>query len=132
MLRMGLFMHILLAGWFLLHPTHLSSHFRSDVQLSKMTQRTMPGGRVKKGKPRLAVKISALKQKAAGSGQVRRSGAAVAQYELLTSAISEVERKAHKRNPFKEQYVKLCLSAFPEVSNLHDEEFSKEASWLAV
>ena len=40
---------------------------------------------------------------------------ALAQHRLLVTTASEVEKKAHKRNPFKHEYVELCLSAFPQV-----------------
>ena len=45
---------------------------------------------------------------------------ALNQHKLLVTTANEVEKKAHKRNPFKQQYVELCLSAFPQVCRSPD------------
>ena len=51
------------------------------------------------------------------SASLKSSGprSALAQHRLLVTTANEVEKKAHKRNPFKQEYVELCLSAFPQV-----------------
>lgn len=38
-----------------------------------------------------------------------------ARYALLSAAATDVERKQHKKNPFDERYVELCLTSFTEV-----------------
>ena len=37
-------------------------------------------------------------------------------YALLASAIDDVERKRHRRKPFDDKYIRLCLSSIHEAS----------------
>ena len=65
-------------------------------------------------KPRLkglSVKINS--KPAASQAGGRKQGAAA--YALLAAAATDVDSNKHKKNPFHERYVQLCLTEFPEV-----------------
>lgn len=62
-------------------------------------------------KENLTVRINS-KPSAAESGR-RQHGAAA--YALLSAAATDVDSKKHKKNPFHERYVQLCLTEFGQV-----------------
>ena len=64
-------------------------------------------------KSALAVRISSKP----ASAQTDSRKPSAARYALLSAAATDVERKKHKKNPFDERYVELCLTSFAEVCN---------------
>lgn len=60
---------------------------------------------------KLSVRISSKPCAARSAGQVPTA----AKYALLAAAATDVERKKHKKNPFDDRYVELCLTSFTEV-----------------
>ena len=62
-------------------------------------------------KPALSVRINSKPINAQAAG--RKQGAAA--YALLSAAASDVDSKKHKKNPFHERYLQLCLTDFAQV-----------------
>ncbi len=62
-------------------------------------------------KSKLSVRIES---KAVGVRGVGRQHGAAA-YALLSAAATDVDSKKHKKNPFHERYVQLCLTEFGQV-----------------
>ncbi len=62
-------------------------------------------------KSNLSVRINSKSAGAQGVG--RQHGAAA--YALLSAAATDVDSKKHKKNPFHERYVQLCLTEFGQV-----------------
>ncbi len=62
-------------------------------------------------KSNLSVRINSKPAGARGVG--RQHGAAA--YALLSAAATDVDSKKHKKNPFHERYVQLCLTEFGQV-----------------
>ncbi len=62
-------------------------------------------------KANLTVRINS-KPSGAESGR-RQHGAAA--YALLSAAATDVDSKKHRKNPFHERYVQLCLTEFGQV-----------------
>ncbi len=62
-------------------------------------------------KANLTVRINS---KPPGSESGRRQHGAAA-YALLSAAATDVDSKKHKKNPFHERYVQLCLTEFGQV-----------------
>ena len=68
-------------------------------------------------KNKLSVRINTTAQTTGGTR-------GLAAYTLLSAAASDVDHKKHKKNPFDERYIQLCLSKFVQVGrvgrqNLH-------------
>lgn len=69
----------------------------------------------------LSVRINSRTAPAQAGG--RKQGAA--EYALLSAAANDVDSKKHKKNPFHERYVQLCLTEFGQVSNRQQSERAK-------
>ncbi|KAA6424637.1 MAG: hypothetical protein FRX49_05305 [Trebouxia sp. A1-2] len=74
-------------------------------------------------KENLTVRINS-KPSAAESGR-RQHGAAA--YALLSAAATDVDSKKHKKNPFHERYVQLCLTEFGQGVKAQQENCSNGA-----
>lgn len=59
-------------------------------------------------KNKLSVRINTTAQTTGGTQ-------GLAAYTLLSAAASDVDNKKHKKNPFDERYIQLCLSKFVQV-----------------
>ncbi|KAL0040994.1 hypothetical protein WJX77_001558 [Trebouxia sp. C0004] len=74
-------------------------------------------------KANLTVRINSKPPGAQGGG--RQHGAAA--YALLSAAATDVDSKKHKKNPFHERYVQLCLTEFGQGDKAQQENCSNGA-----
>lgn len=54
-----------------------------------------------------------------------------AAYALLSAAVSDVDSKKHKKDPFNTRYVELCLTKFGQVCHAREEKTSQCSSCVA-